>query len=556
MELWSLDTEDDSKGHVELINFFDGSKHYTFEKQVDALNFLESRNPSVNIWSTNLGYDLVNLFRGFMGVLSITYVGSRVISAQIEKCPVYFKDTLNHWKISVAEMGKRIGLEKLEGDLFSRRKKPTKEELIRRCQRDSEITRRFVEVMTEKYESLGIEIKATIGATALNYYSKNYRKSPKDKIFTKKQLEFLKQGYYGGRTEIFYTKPVEGNILYHDFNSLYPSVMKKHIYPNIGRPYFTKKPELDINSKEFLGPSEGIAHVEVTSPKLDIPYLPYRAETGKLIFPIGTFSGHWTYFELRRAREIGYRINKVHNALEFSFGTDRPFEKFVSYLYQERLKSQNVKDSLMSDTTKLIMNNLYGKFAQGNEITKLIPISKKEIKNGDTILGDQILRKTQGEYPLHTNYIWAALTTAYGRDELWQKMIEIENHWGRVIYCDTDSVIWHCKGQGDPLGSSTDLGALKLEKRLKYAYFKAPKLYCLIERRNQKAHYRAKGVPRKVAKDFFLTGKAKFRRPTKLRESLRRKITANLWLLTEKEWRTEYDKRVKSRNGETSPIVI
>ena len=408
-EIWSLDTEDDSKGNVRLIDFYDGTEHFTFTNTRDALQWLAERPRSVHIWATNLGYDIANLFRDCLGVLTISYIGSRVISAQINGTSIYFKDTLNHWKISVKEMGERIGLKKLEDDLFKRGKKPTIAELTRRCHRDNEITRTFVVKMASYYEDIGAELKSTIGSTSLDFYYKHFGTKSKV-IFKTKDIEFMLKGYYGGRTEIFHTKPVEGDSWYFDFNSLYPSVMKDQLYPILSNYYYTKKPDFKL---------EGIVYAKVEAPKdLDIPYLPFRTEEGKLIFPVGTFKGCWTYYELRRAKEIGYRIRKIYKAIEFGAGTFRPFEKFVSDLYQKRLTAQEKKDILLADTLKLLMNNLYGKFAQGNEITKLIPFSKKDIKNGDTIFGDCIVRNVRGSYPPHTNVIWAAYTTAYGRDKL------------------------------------------------------------------------------------------------------------------------------------------
>lgn len=545
-EIWSLDTEDDSKGNVRLIDFFDGTNHYTFRNSADALEFLGERPRAIHIWATNLGYDIANLFRDCLGVLTISYIGSRVISAQIVGTSIYFKDTLNHWKISVKEMGERIGLHKLEDDLFKRGKKPTLAQLTRRCHRDNEITRTFVVKMATYYEEIGAELKSTIGSTSLDFYYKHYG-TKRPNFLKTKDIEFMLTGYYGGRTEIFHTKPVEGDSWYFDFNSLYPSVMKEHLYPILSNFYYTKKPDFKL---------EGMIYATVEAPKdLDIPYLPFRTEEGKLIFPLGRFKGCWTYYELRRAMEIGYRICKVHKAIEFGAGTFRPFEKFVQDLYQKRLDAQKIKDSLLAETLKLLMNNLYGKFAQGNEITKLIPFSKKEIKNGDTIFGDCIVRKQKSAYPPHTNVIWAAYTTAFGRDRLWRAMQEVKKHRGLVLYCDTDSVIF--KARKPIFENSSKLGELKLEKKLKYVWFKAPKLYCLIEKSSQKHIYRAKGVPRKSAKTFFLTGRARFRKPHRLRESLRRKLTMNYWSVTEKEHRSVYDKRIiEGRSGKTRPITL
>ena len=118
--LWAVDTEDDSKGKVYLINFCDeNEKHHTFRSPKDALKFLEKQSGDIDIWATNLGYDLSNIFQNYMSCLEITYIKGRVINAKIQGTNITFKDTLNHWKISVAEMGKRIGIAKFKTDDFN-----------------------------------------------------------------------------------------------------------------------------------------------------------------------------------------------------------------------------------------------------------------------------------------------------------------------------------------------------------------------------------------------------------------------------------------------------
>lgn len=545
--IWALDTEDDSKGKVHLLNFYDGNKHYTFTSPKDAQKFMASLEGKNIIWATNLQYDLINTFVGSLYHLEIGYVGSRVISAKITDTDTIFYDTLNHWKISVEEMGNRIGLKKLDpnGNFNN----------IAYCQRDTEITFKFVDTMRIHYESIGCDLKATIGSTALRFFQTRYYKMQREQIFKTRELKFMLKGYFGGRTEIFYNSPVEGNIQYFDFNSLYPSVMKMP-FPIIKKGMFQKTKILNLKN-------EGIACVRVETPSdLNVPYLPLRSSTGGLIFPLGSFKGYWTYFELREAQKIGYKITRVYNCLEFSAGTSFPFNDFVDDLYGKRNVAKAAKDELLSEAYKLLMNNLYGKYGQGNEYTKLIPHKRgMKLKKDDEILGDMVLRKEKGAYPAHTNVIWAAYVTAYGRHKLWEGMREVEKKGGLLIYCDTDSIIFESNKR--IFDDSNALGALKSEGKFEYAHFKLPKLYKLVES-GGKAKYRSKGVPRKHAEEFFEKGRAHFKKPYKLRETLRRnlnpkrkiKLIANFWDDTEKVTHKTYDKRIVNENGTTKPHRI
>lgn len=531
-EIWSLDTEDDSKGNVYLLTFDTGEFH-TFKKPKDALNWLQKQSCAVDIWATNLGYDLGNLFKGSFYCLEITYIKGRIITAKIKGTKVNFKDTLNHWKISVKEMGERIGLKKLDsGNDFNN---------VEYNQRDARITRLFVLTMKEKYEEFGAKLKSTIGSTALDLFYSRYYPKPDHQIFKSDDIDWMLGGYYGGRVEIFNTKPTHGSIHYYDFNSLYPSVMVGRDFPKLDR--FKFRMGYDESA-------EGIAEVLVSVPDgLSIPYLPVRSEFG-LIFPTGRFKGRWTHFEIREAQKYGVKIEKVFKSIEFT-GVTRPFDDFVTDLYTARMESQKIKDTLMSDSAKLLMNNLYGKFAQGNEITYLKPYDRKELRQGDQVLQDMVLRNQVKDYPKHTNVIWSAYVTAYGRDKLFRAMNQVEAIGSKMLYCDTDSVIFQGKS---PFKTSKDLGELKLEDTYSYAHFKLPKLYRLDKGEEKTA--RAKGVPRNSALEFFEKGIAEFKRPNKLRESLRRKLVPNEWHLTKKEMRREYDKRKRGPDGTTSPIRL
>lgn len=548
--LWSFDSEDDSHGNVYLFNFFNGSEHFTFRRSHDALEFLTNLGKVAKVWAVNLQYDIANLFYHHADYCEIVYSGSRVISAKIPGTRIRFYDTLNHWKISVEEMGKRIDLEKMnvKGDFNN----------VEYCQRDSEITYYFVKRMLEYYQSIGAKPKSTIGSTSLNHFNDfcGHTFSNKNQ-FDIEELEFMERSLYGGRTECFYNREIEGNIQIYDFNSLYPSVLRDFPYPFLNKRYWTKNINLE---------NEGIAYVTIKSPgNLYFPYLPYR-DAGTLVFPLGTFNGHYTYFELREALKLGYKIEKIENALEFNGGTYYPFKNWVEKLYDERLKAQKAGDVLLSDTYKLIMNNLFGKFGQGNERTYLLPITKERLRKFNcTILENKfILSVSKGAYPPHTNFIWSSYCTAYARDRLFRGLTDARNRRGKVLYCDTDSIFVEAS---KPIFSASDqLGCLKLEGTVVKAHFKGLKNYKLVKQ-NGDCIYKVRGVPRKHAKIFFEHEIIEYRKPYRLREALRRNssknniknkkfIIPNYWEVIKKENRKVYNKRKVLKNGDTRAITI
>ena len=550
--IWSFDTEDDSKGNIYLLNFFDGSNHYTFKNRDDAINFLYFRaakiapGKRIQIWATNLGYDIANLTHNRKEFISLCYAGSRVISGKIDNDLVFY-DTLNHWKISVAEMGKRIGLEKLdnEGDFNN----------IEYCRRDCEITHGFVTKMKEKYDSIGAKLKATIGSTSLQYYydTTPTTQRPFKNKFTPHELQFMQKGLYGGRTEAFFNKPIKDKLWCYDVNSLYPSVMHDFQFPILEKRRFTKKPNLK---------HEGIIHARVTCPvSAYLPYLPCRTDN-TLFFPVGTFDTHTTYFELREAVKIGYKIEKVYNALEFTAGKKHFFKDFIATNYKARLIAQENKDQLLSDTFKLIMNNLFGKFGQDNEKTELIRYSPGEALKypfAELLDDNWMLCRERGDYPPHTNFIWAAYVTAYARHRLFEYAQKVIKDGGQLLYCDTDSLFF--KSEHEIITDSKKLGEFKLEGIFAAAYFKGLKNYRLTTP-DGKNHYKVRGIPRKLASEFFETGRATIRKPYKMREVIRRNasknkkktLIPNFWDDFVKENRKKYDKRQVLNNGDTRPI--
>lgn len=447
-------------------------------------------------------------------------------------------------------MGDRIGLPKF--DMRHTGSTKVTKRMLLYCQRDTEITGRFVQTMSQKYESIGCELRPTIASTTLKYFEDHHSGKLRHP-FTEEQIDFFHSGYYGGRTEIFHNAPIEGTIWYHDINSLYPSVMRDRTFPKLESYYETSKPNISDR--------HGVADVTLQAPRnLALPYLPCQHE-GKLVFPLGKWRGIYTFFELKEAQKLGYRILRVHRSLEFP-ETVAPFKDFIEHLYTERMRAKQSGDDLLQTAYKDLMNHGYGKFAQKNESTKLIPIKDAKVKAGDILFGDLVFRKERIKYPRFANCVWANYVTAYARHSLYQALNRIRESGGLLLYCDTDSVIYEHKNQILE-NNAGDLGKFKLEGSFSYAHFKLPKLYAL-KRDAQPIEYKAKGVPRAQAADFFTKNRAIFKKPNKLRESLRRnlnpkrriKIIPNYWEEKQKELVGKYNKRIVLKNGETSPLII
>jgi hypothetical protein len=339
-------------------------------------------------------------------------------------------------------------------------------------------------------------------------------------------LEIMRKGYYGGRVEVYRVGKIAGSINHYDVNSLFPSVMESENFPDLSSMNVTSSPDFK---------NEGIFEGKVYIPKTEIPCLPVR--DSELIFPYGIVGGSWPYPEIRQLIEDGGKVLECRQAIEFD-EVEKPFKKYVKFCYQKRLESNNELDSMI---WKLFLNSLYGKFGQGSELEIIFDDESKIIKG-----------KAR-----HVNVIWSAYVTSYAR----LKLLKFLRGCNSIFYTDTDSIFTF-----DDLSTSDKLGDLKQEGHYSQVEFKGNKLYCLDNpgepcKRHKKiecdiCRYKAKGVPRKKAAEFFQTGKVTYRRPIKFKEGRKRGIQPNVWHDMTKVDNKRYTKRKILSDGGTEPWNI
>ena len=538
-EVFVFDTEDDSKGNVIYIIFYNGKKFYTFKTREKAQKFIRNYPVKVVCWAVNLEYDIINTFKNMYAKIIWRFGKSQLISCSYKK--FLFYNTLNHWKISVKGMGEYLGLKKLKMDVND----------IKYCKRDCKITFRFVSKMYNIYESLGCEnVNSTMPSTIFNLWREKYnniklRKIPKD------ILQIFKKAYYGGRTECFFIGDFKKPVKTVDVNSLYPYEMLK------------KYPQPFIYHREYKLNSMGLTWCKVKC-NMQLPILPFRwtdkKKVTKLIFPNGIFSGWWTNAELKYASSFkGFKILKVYDSYTFDVEC-YPFKKFILSLYEIKKNGAKHKDKIMEKGAKLGMCSLYGKFAQGNNRSYVM--SRKNFLNTYNKLNidrvnaydDICTFNKPGEYPLHVNMIWSIYTTAYARIHMHEIMVQILKVGGVLIYTDTDSIMYHYKGELKSIIISDKLGDFKDTGTFDGITIKLPKMYCLYV--NNKYKYVVKGIGKKYQKKFFNNGVVTYKKPIKFRESLRRNLEGNLWLNHTKHLLYTYNKGIVHPGGKVTPLIL
>lgn len=472
-----------------------------------AKQWLQKRQES-HFYALNIQYDLGNLFADQLDELDTTLVGGRVIkSVWHDKT---FVDVFNIWPMSVKKLGEAFGLAKLETSSMA-----TDQAYVFR---DVEIIRQAMLFAWQFCQPLGVDtLPPTLGGLCVKVWKALGGVNCHD------SNALSRAAYYGGRVELFkvcndatwalndpekvyavFNKnapsdllkfPRRATVCWTDINSLYPSVMLQE-FPGEMEDFGTTLPPF------------GVARVRVRVPKTDLCVLPWRSDDGEIFYPWGRFEGSWTIAELMAAKKRGAVIEKVFEA----FGSEesfKPYNVFVEKLYAARLASTSDAEKLFF---KLLMNNLYGRLGNGGTIGRTVWQTEKN-KLAGVPFGNKVLVQYQMPLGDETNWCHAAHVTAYGRLALLEfiEKVGVAN----MIYCDTDSCIFDCPDKKIPFPVGSALGQMKLEGWEKACVTFAPKMYRAGDR------FKAKGVPRHLAKDYINHGRAEFDLPFKMREAIR-----------------------------------
>jgi hypothetical protein len=369
----------------------------------------------------------------------------------------------------------------------------------------------------------------TVSQIALKLYAKQ---SNRKGIFQAGELENIGRfGYFGGRVEVFNFNPQRVKI--YDINSLYPTVMRNNLYPINMK---VEKPNLDVLDKELYY-VKAVVNIE----EQFIPPLPIKFNN-KLIFPTGTIEGWFYSPELNLVKDNVIEIKEA-----YSFEGDYLFKDFVNHYWRLRKELKEQGNGLES-VYKLILNSLYGKFAQKREKETLI--RQEEPTEGCVELFEGIYFKTAlvESKSKWINPFISGFITSYARAYLYKFLAQ------DVAYCDTDSV-FIASNRHLPVGS--ELGEFKLEAEGLF-YPLAPKVYYLAN--DKKPIAKAKGLSRLLLKNvksyqefFDLIRNNEIEIYMQPKEAIRRTGNYLSVKTIKKQFTLLYDKRVKLADLTTRP---
>lgn len=539
-----IDTEDNQAGAPD--NFIcmaaycaNLKKARFFTSREEARKFLlKKRNKKTIFFAHNLQYELSNLDFPEGSITPITS-SHGIIGGRFGRS--IFIDTSKFFQTSLKNVGKIFNVQKLDFDTsllknqtWTTLSNEIKQIVKKYCIRDAKITAIAGFYLVQMTQKLRTSFKSF---TAASMSLRLFRLEALTEPINPRPMEINdieRLAYYGGRTEVFdYRKHNE--VFYDDINSSYPFSMTQPL----PRP---DKYERVREKYEDIEDYFGITLAKIEAPKLHIPVLPYKLN-GKLIFPTGKWIGVYTHAELNYAKQFGYKIKAIESIIYPEKFT--AFENFIKSYYEKKQKSTTEAEKAFY---KLVLNSLYGKFAEKRYeklLCRIETLDKETFERYKDRLFEEngwvSLRGDRLSDPKHCFPVLSAYITSYSRIKLYEDRLK---HSDKICYCDTDSVI-----SPDPI--DINLGnEIGQWKRCIYKSFQAfaPKFYLIDENK------KIKGVP-KSANELDIFHYTYFK-PLKLSEALRRHMQPNQWIEVRKEINPKYDKRIKLPDGTTKPLNI
>lgn len=373
-------------------------------------------------------------------------------------------DTLNLWRMPLKALGDSIGLPKLDMP----HKTASREDWEIYGKRDVEI---IMKACLRWWDFLSEHKLGGFAPTLASQAARTFRhRFMKHKILiddNEKALELARNSLHGGRTECFYIGKVTDTVYKLDINSQYPGVMINRKMPTklLGHYKNIKPADTKQWMREFA--LSAVCLIQTSKPVYGVVH------NKKLVFPTGKFVAYLSTPEIKYALKHNH-ILKIYSCNIYEHAV--LFKDYIKYFYKYRLECKAKGNDVDSLNAKLLMNSLFGKFAQRGLVYKQIDtthdLNIKLWQEYDEDTGDNysfrqyggIIEELQHETESRDSHpAIAAHITAYARMQLWELITKAGRK--NIFYCDTDS-IWVNKTGYERLGKflhDSDLGKLKLE---------------------------------------------------------------------------------------------
>lgn len=396
-------------------------------------------------------------------------------------------DTLKIFNMSVEKIAQAYDLPIQKGKIDYNAYRPVgyipTEKEIKYIENDTEIIAKAVEILRDN----GMK-KKTSAANAMAYFKKMIGANYFLKIFPieeKTTIDFCRNAYKGGFAYVnpkFKNKNLKNGFVL-DYNSAHAySMYSPHKIPCGKGKYFTGK--YTGNNLYF----QRFAAIFTIKPKkLPCVSPAFFSRFGSLDWAESSCGSYMELTLCTPDMELfmeNYDITDIIyiDGFEYDY-TIGIFDQYVNHWYEEKFEASINGNLPKKEIAKMMLTNLYGKFAQSTDNTLREPIIKeKKIKIGDKEYIHPIIQyknyKGKERKPIYLPV--AAFTTAYTRTRLIRDCQKLYDFYS---YSDTDSAHFVGISYDEVLKMGllqihdTDLGAFKLEYEFLKAKYLKPKLY-------------------------------------------------------------------------------
>ena len=476
-------------------------KWFKYTTASDFWDFVEASNQGkLTLFAHNMGFDLRPLDgmgelvrkRGYKVGRFFTSGGIFILTLKKKGKTLALWDTTNYVPKKLATIGEALKYPKHKIDL----KTCSNAELSRYCKRDVVIIYEFIKQLMIFLEDNGLtQLKPTASAVALNAFRHRFYDNRNHPLLIHSwdsSIDLENDSYKGGVADCFWTGVTEEETYKADVNSMYPNIMWKYGIPSKLVYHSNNKDDTDLLGK-FLksrGKALAIADCDIYLPEKEAYILTKGKVNGveKCMFLWGKFRVSLCSPELEYVLKYG-RILKMY---QLSLYDSHPhFRGYVEFFYRKRREYEREGNHIFALFCKILLNSLYGKFAQRNSemvlMTEEAPFSFgswQEVKDGEITdcvqYDNQIWKVTKTKKSSYDSFIAvSSMITSYARMEL-VRLIKLAGR-ENVYYCDTDSLIVNKEGlrRLAPMMDKGDktLGMLKLEGTSQHTEIHAPKFY-------------------------------------------------------------------------------
>lgn len=474
-----------------MVGVYDGERYRWYRSIPEFLNAELTRKNEGKWFYAHAGglYDvrfileyLLNNPNPFVSV-EAAFSGSSAIIVKIQKGKRAWYLVDSYWLLreKLRNIGKWIGVEK-GGDTNESRERceyPEKpctcdpiffapiQQLVSYNHDDCFILWKAIERFESTLLDLGGELKMTCASSAMMLFRRSFLRQT---IRTHAKInEIAREAYIASRVEVFRKDCGEAN--YYDINSSFPHAMT-----------FEAPGSLVKSTRHMPDPDKALylARCRVKIPDVDIPPIPFRTSDRRVYFPVGTWEQWFSNVDIGLLLENGGSVVECSEALIFE-----PFDDLREYaetVYELRRKAS---DASVKAILKILLNSLYGKFAEGSDKHKLLvnpPFCHCPHDTGDgpehkqdeclELLMPGVWLLSESRDIAHAHVPISLHITALARGALFNYMKATST----TYYCDTDGFACPRK---DTFETTDKLGGLKLEKVIRSGHFESPKLYTL-----------------------------------------------------------------------------